>query len=406
MPGLRRDQMFQLAPVGFVGLAQDDRCLHLRVLFTAVAQHGDVEQVAHIVRRIVHAPQRRFVEGHVFDFHVLVTPGLGESGTGVHHRPMICVMRAQVLGAGATHREAHQRDALGIDLVVGLDVGDGLQHVDLPGALEADALAAEGLQHDGIAGSVFACVARATAEEVQIGVVLAAPVQADVERRRFGEVEAVGDDQAIGQHCAVDRRDVAAHHQPMGSGPRCGLQLLQPFGGLLDRPVGLGHVLGGIPEFVEAQSELHRLDEDRHVGGRLGAAGLGQSCAQFLRRGLKTCAVGLRDGLAGRRQQAPDGGRLAGNEPGRESSGQEGEQQGADHRRTLDGAGGVASSGWPGFLSANARSNRSFATSCQQRRRGMPEFHPPQSLDGEGVFLSGCLPPQDVPGKPTQTRPE
>jgi hypothetical protein len=49
------------------------------------------------------------------------------------------------------------------------------------------------------------------------------------------------------------------------------VDLVEPFPGLLECPLGLGDILGRIllvVEFTEAQGEIHRLDEDLDIGAQ------------------------------------------------------------------------------------------------------------------------------------------
>ena len=56
----------------------------------------------------------------------------------------------KVFRAGATHRKSHQRNSVGIDSIVRLDVGDGFENISFSGVFIADALASEDVYDDGI----------------------------------------------------------------------------------------------------------------------------------------------------------------------------------------------------------------------------------------------------------------
>ena len=81
-------------------------------------------------------------------FIVVEEERLSEAGAGLDRRPQIGVVASDGPGAGAAHAEAVEDDPVDVDWVLLLDGLDGVQDVDRPRALVADALPAEGVEHD------------------------------------------------------------------------------------------------------------------------------------------------------------------------------------------------------------------------------------------------------------------
>ena len=198
MRHLRADEALQFVPLGLERLGHDFAGRALRVDLAAVGDERDVEQVADVVRHVVLAPELLLVPGGVLlGLEVPVAGDVDEPRARVGRGEVVGVVGGQVPGAGAAHAEAHQHDAVGVDLVAMLDRRDRVEHVGLAGRLEAEALAAEGVQDDRPFGRDLPLVRLAAADEVEVGVGVAPPVEPDVERDGLGEVDVVGDFQPV-----------------------------------------------------------------------------------------------------------------------------------------------------------------------------------------------------------------
>jgi hypothetical protein len=208
----RSDQVRQLSSFGRECLLHDPRGLDLPVQFAAVGVDRHLEQVSDVSRHVVHVPQCLFVGGWIgVGRQSVVACGFGESGAGTDGDPMIGVMRAQMPGAGAAHREADQHHAFSVNRVVFLDMLDGLQHIGLAGRFESQALASERVQNQRIGGRDLSDLFHALMNKMQIGGLVTASVQPDVQCRGLLEVPSVGNDQSIGLGGSIDTGCKSAH---------------------------------------------------------------------------------------------------------------------------------------------------------------------------------------------------
>src|SRR5438132_404216 len=97
-------------------------------------------------------------------------------------------MSANMPGTSPTHGEADQHDPIRVDFVSLLDRFDDFQHVDFTSVFPADAVTAERVNDDRAARRDLARPRRPLLEEVQIGIVVAAAMQPDIERTGLVEI--------------------------------------------------------------------------------------------------------------------------------------------------------------------------------------------------------------------------
>jgi len=115
-------------------------------------------------------------------------------------------MHREVPGGSAAHREATDRDPILVDLVARLDVGESLEGIDLARELGGVAVAAVGMQDEGVLGRELAGVFAVVVEKVDLAQQLASTVKPDVEpvaERPLG-LPRIGHDKAVGLDRAVD----------------------------------------------------------------------------------------------------------------------------------------------------------------------------------------------------------
>ena len=187
-------------------------------------------------------------------FIVVEEERLSEAGAGLDRRPQIGVVAADGPGAGAAHGKSVEDDPVDVDWVLLLDGLDGVQDVDRPRALVADALPAEGVEHDAaVQRRHLPSRAHPLPDEVEVRALRAPPVQPNVERD-FASVRREGGRQleAVRLRRAVDDADVAARDAAVlvrrrDRGRRLGpargsarLQLAEPRFGRLHQLVGAG----------------------------------------------------------------------------------------------------------------------------------------------------------------------
>lgn len=206
-------------------------------VFAAVAGDGEVEGV----------------EGPVEDLFVdaegagQVGREAGELGAGGPGAGADCgggegagVLEGDVPGAAASHREAAEEDAVGIDFIAGLDGGDGFKDIDFAGPVVGDAVpAAVDVELD------LAIVGGVGGGGGDFPGAVAA-VEPDVEAGGFGGVVGGGEAKGVGLDGAVEGGEVAVEAAGFMGGPGGlpGEELAAAFDALGEDVEEAGHVGG------------------------------------------------------------------------------------------------------------------------------------------------------------------
>src|SRR5262249_29760528 len=83
-------------------------CRHfLPVILSAIGKHGNIEQIAHVIRHVVLSPERLDVSGRqCLGSHFHETFHVDKPGARVYRAPVICVMGSEVPCARTAHGEA------------------------------------------------------------------------------------------------------------------------------------------------------------------------------------------------------------------------------------------------------------------------------------------------------------
>ena len=136
----------------------------------------------------------------------IVTGGLGKACPGMDDGPLVGITGSEVPGSRAAHGETHEGDAILVDAVLAADGLDGLHDVGLAGRLVADALAAEGVEDDAVFDREIPRAGHALVDEVEIGGLVAAPMEPDVEGDGTVELQLGGNLEAVGLYGVVDLR--------------------------------------------------------------------------------------------------------------------------------------------------------------------------------------------------------
>ncbi len=251
--------------------------LLLRVDLAGVGDDRRVHEIGRVERGVVPAPEhlleprRRRLAGRE---DVEELGRLGKAGARRHGGPEPRVMRAELPGRCAAHREAAHHQAVHVDRVTLPHAFQRLEEIHLAGEFVGVAIAAVEVADDRRFRREFAAALHAVLEEGELAQLFAAAVQPEVEPHRVRRIglPVVGNDEAVRLHRAVDFRAIAAHDEAGLLGPRrlSIAQLLRAFGAereLLFRGVELLHV----EELAIPQRPVDRLMKDLHVGQQLNA---------------------------------------------------------------------------------------------------------------------------------------
>ena len=314
------DQVRQGATVQLERFGHHVGGLLLFVVLAGVSDDRHIEQVAGVVGHVEHSPQRSFVLRYVVGIQVLIAPRLGKAGSGTDRHPASGVVGSQMPRARASHGEAPQHDAIGIDLVLLFDGGQRLEYVHLSGELEGVAVPPVRMQDDEVVWSDRSRLPLAAADEIHFAERVAAAVQPDNQSIRFGGVEPLGDHQTVRLDGAVEFGSITAHDVAVGCRPgsRSGRESSKPLARHFQLVAGLGE-LALVEEIAQIERHPHRTGIDLDVGqsiGNLGSllartelADVGLESVQLPGQGL---ALAGRNLDPGRRDVPLDGRRLGG----------------------------------------------------------------------------------------------
>ena len=128
----RSEDVREAAAVLAVQFSHDLAARALLVHFAVVCHDQDVEEIHHVVRDVVQAPERLLVQGRILvGRDPLVTGEIHEARPRLDRAEVVRVVRPDVPGARAPHRIPGQHDAVFVDRILLLDLGERLEHVDL-----------------------------------------------------------------------------------------------------------------------------------------------------------------------------------------------------------------------------------------------------------------------------------
>ena len=106
----------------------------------------------------------------------------GKSGTRSSGRPLVRVVDGELPGSSPSHGETADQDAVLIDPVIGLRMGERLEEIDLAGEFVRIAVATIEMQYDGTFRRDFATLAaEALLEKGELAESLAAPMAPEVQ---------------------------------------------------------------------------------------------------------------------------------------------------------------------------------------------------------------------------------
>ena len=306
----------------------------LGVLFSAVGEDGKIEEVAGVVGDVVLGPKGLFPGGSGGDLgfaKFLIAADVNKAGAGVDDGPAVWVVGAEEPGAGAAHGESGEGAALGVEAFFGDEEVAEVEDVGFAGAFESEAVAAPGVDYDGVGGGEFAAAAEVVGEKMEVGAGFAAALEPEpgggILRGGMG-----GDFEGEGLGGAVDGTVVAADDEAGGAGPggAVGGEVGEAAVGFGEEFAGAGGVVG-VEELAVFEGEADRFEEDLGVGvGGLGGKLL-EAVGELLEGGGEGGAVGRGELVAEGGEEAR-GGRGVGE--GRGCGGEEeGEEQREIHER-------------------------------------------------------------------------
>ncbi len=221
--------------------------------------------------------------------------GFAEAGARRDGGPEAGVVGAEAPGGGATHAEAADEGAVLVDRVLAFHGIEGFEEIDFAGEAVGVAEAAVEVQHDGVARREFAGGALAAGKEVDFAEGFVAAVKPGIHAPAMGRRRRVRgrDDEAVRLNALIDFRNVAAHYESGGGGPR--RLAFGQLGGagfaLLQEGLGGGD-FGGLKEFVVLERVADGLVIDQHVGQQRAALQFIDGGAQVSQSGLELGAIG------------------------------------------------------------------------------------------------------------------
>ena len=333
------DEVGEGGAVLLEGLGHDFGGGALGVFFAAVGEDGEVEEVAGVVGDVVLAPEGLFPEGGGGDLggaEFLIALDVDEAGTGVEDGPVVGVVGPEEPGTGAAHGKAGKGAAVGIEAFFGDEEVAEVEDVGFGGAFESEAVAAPGVDDEGVGGVEFAAAAAVVGEEMEVGAGVAAALEPEPGGGVLGGGVG-GDFEGEGLGGAVEGAVVAADDEAGGAEPggAVGGEVGEAAVGFGEEFAGFGGVCG-LVEFLMFEGVADGLEEDFGVGvGGLGGEAL-EAEGELLEGGGEFGAVGFGDfGADGGEESGGRGGvrRGGGGEGGGGGGG--GEAQGKAKRGKL-----------------------------------------------------------------------
>ena len=271
--GLRPDQVNQFHSLGLDGLRHDVGGLLLGVVFAAVGDRRQVEEIQRVVSAVIHVPQFLFVlpDDHFFILeHAKKLGRLGEAGPGRRGTEETRVMHGKLPGGGPAHREAPHHQAVGIDAVVLANGIQRLEAVDFAGELVGAAITSIQMQDDRVWRRELPGAAETTLHKGEFAQGFSPAVTPEIKPVLFGSLEVVarGDHQAVRLDRAIDLGKVATDDLTGLAQPgRLALfERLGPGDAEFDLLERSRHLRLGVVDFVITQGIMHRLVKHDDVG--------------------------------------------------------------------------------------------------------------------------------------------
>ena len=240
---------------------------------------------------------------------------LCEAGSRRGSRPEPSVMRRQMPAARTAHGEAAYRHSGAVDRILFRRVLECFEDIGFARELERVAVASVGMEHEGVCRSEVAGGALPVADELQLGQVVVASVQPDIESSRLFRLscERRRDHEAVGLDGAIDSGHKSAHHQAGGGQPRflATRELSGAFYSLLQQGSSDGDFVAA-EELVVSQRPMNGFMKDFDVGHKGFQFGValelasepGDLHAEIRHAVLKRFSVGVGDGNSRRRGDA------------------------------------------------------------------------------------------------------
>ncbi len=279
VPHAGADDVFEFQAFLFHVAGHDVGGLLLFVLLPAVGDGRALVEVGRVFRRVVEPPKLLFPPcglGFLGE-NVLINGGFRKSGARGGRGPDARVMRRHVPGRRAAHRETADGDAVVVDAIAALGVFEGLEGVDLPGELHGVAIAAVGMQDEGVLGRELPGFGLSLGDEPHFAQLVVPPMVPDVEAMPPlpGRIVGCGDHQAVGLGGTVDPGSIAAHDESGRGRPGspAGAERLGPFEALLQQLLRRGDIALGI-EDVLTDNALDGIVIDFNVGDQVEGLGL------------------------------------------------------------------------------------------------------------------------------------
>ena len=158
--------------------------LFLFIDFAAVGDGGKVEEIYGDVGAVIPVPEflfpRRRGNGFVLE-DAEEFFGFGKPGAGGGGGEFAGIVDRELPAGSAAHRETADNDAIFIDAVTFLHVGERFEEIDLAGEFVGVTIAAVKVQDEGVGGNEFAGGTEAVVEEFEFGEFLVAAVEPGVE---------------------------------------------------------------------------------------------------------------------------------------------------------------------------------------------------------------------------------
>ncbi len=245
--------------------------LFLPILFAAIGHGRAVEQVDGIVGCVVEVPEFALVPGGVerFALERLEKVGrFGESGARRCGDPGAGIVRGEMPGRGAPHRETSHHQPIFVDRIVPPDVLKGFEQIDLAGKLGGVAIAPVGMQHKRIGRQKLARRRLPAGDEIHLAQRFAPAMTPDVEPESVRRAAAGRSPERPTRRAAPSLRSSRRSPAPPGRWPSSTApgrrELAGPFKALLQQGLG-GRKLAGVEKLVVCQRIEDGFAKNLHV---------------------------------------------------------------------------------------------------------------------------------------------